>query len=51
MKTILQPIPFEATHPGEVLKDELDARKIIQKDFAVEIGMKSSKGKDPLRLI
>lgn len=54
MKTILQPIPFEATHPGEVLKDELDARKIIQKDFAVEIGMHKTmlneiiKGKRPV---
>ena len=32
-------IPHIATHPGEVLKDELDAREITQKEFAVEIGM------------
>lgn len=47
-------IPFEATHPGEVLKIELDAREISQKDFAVEIGMQKTmlneilKGKRPV---
>ena len=54
MKTINEIIPFEATHPGELLKDELDARKINQKDFAVEIGMQKTmlneiiKGKRPV---
>lgn len=32
-------IPFEATHAGSLLKDELDARNINQSDFAVKIGM------------
>ena len=34
-----QYIPFEATHPGSVLKDELKARGISQIDFARDIGM------------
>lgn len=32
-------IPFKATHPGEVLSDELKARGLKQKDFAGRIGM------------
>lgn len=32
-------IAFIASHPGGLLKDELEARNINQKDFAVEIGM------------
>jgi HTH-type transcriptional regulator/antitoxin HigA len=32
-------IPFIASHPGGLLKDELEARSINQIDFAVEIGM------------
>ncbi|WP_291099379.1 MULTISPECIES: HigA family addiction module antitoxin [unclassified Flavobacterium] len=35
-------IPFIASHPGGLLKDELEARKINQKDFAVEIGMQKT---------
>jgi HTH-type transcriptional regulator/antitoxin HigA len=35
-------IPYEATHPGEILKDELDARGIKQKDFALEMDVKPS---------
>jgi addiction module HigA family antidote len=35
-------LPFIASHPGGLLKDELDARKISQKDFAVEIGMQKT---------
>jgi len=35
-------IPHIATHPGEVLKDELDTRDIKQKDFAADIGMQPS---------
>lgn len=31
--------PYRATHPGEVLKDELKARDIRQKDFAQDIDM------------
>ncbi|MCB2196974.1 MAG: HigA family addiction module antidote protein [Bacteroidetes bacterium] len=31
--------PHIATHPGELLKDELDERKIKQRDFAAEISM------------
>lgn len=34
--------PFIATHPGEVLKDELDARGIRQNDFAKEIDVQKS---------
>lgn len=30
---------FTPTHPGEVLKDELIARGISQKDFAAHIGI------------
>jgi len=32
-------IPFIATHPGEVLADELKARKIKQSDFAKNTGI------------
>lgn len=32
-------IPLHATHPGSVLKSELQARGIKQKDFARIIGM------------
>ncbi len=31
--------PYKATHPGEVLNDELKARGIRQKDFARDIDM------------
>jgi len=39
MKTLEKHIPFSATHPGTLLKDELLAGGIKQKEFAVEIGM------------
>lgn len=54
MKKTINHIPFEASHPGYLLKDELDARKIQQSDFAIEIGMQKSmlneiiKGKRPI---
>jgi len=54
MKTIEKNIPFSATHPGTLLKDELEASGINQKDFAVEIGMQKTmlneiiKGKRPI---
>lgn len=32
-------IPFEATHPGSLIKDELEARSISQKEFALSIDM------------
>jgi antitoxin HigA-1 len=32
-------IGFTATHPGEVIKDELIARRISQKEFAERIGV------------
>ena len=47
-------VPHLATHPGEVLKDELMARNISQKDLAAEIDMQQTmlneiiKGKRPL---
>ena len=48
-------IPFEATHPGVLIKDEIDAREDInQKELAKELGVKASflneiiKGKRPL---
>ncbi len=53
-KMIEQPIPYKATHPGEVLSDELKAREIRQKEFAAEIGMQPTmlneiiKGKRPV---
>ena len=31
--------PFEPTHPGEVLKDEIDCRGIPQRQLAHEIGV------------
>ena len=31
--------PFEPTHPGELLKDELEYRGISQKKFAEQIGI------------
>lgn len=34
--------PFKATHPGEILKDELEASAISQSDFAKTIGLKRS---------
>lgn len=48
-------IPFEATHPGTLIKDELEVRDDInQKDLAKEMGVKASflneiiKGKRPI---
>jgi HTH-type transcriptional regulator / antitoxin HigA len=47
-------IPFEATHPGSLIKDELDSRGINQKDFAHDIDMQATmlneivKGKRPV---
>lgn len=32
-------IPFVATHPGSILKEELEARGITQKEFAKRIGI------------
>ena len=37
--TTIELIPFKATHPGFVLKDELIAREISQKEFAQCIKM------------
>lgn len=34
--------PFTATHPGEMLADELEARGIKQQAFAQQIGMQKS---------
>jgi HTH-type transcriptional regulator / antitoxin HigA len=34
--------PFTATHPGEILADELEARAIKQQEFAQQIGMQKS---------
>ncbi|WP_010664838.1 HigA family addiction module antitoxin [Marinilabilia salmonicolor] len=48
-------VPFEATHPGILIKDELDARPdLTQKDLAAELDVKPSflneiiKGKRPI---
>ena len=38
MKT-KQIAPAKAIHPGEILKDELDAREISQKEFAIKLGI------------
>lgn len=35
-------IPFAATHPGELLKDELKERKMTQKQLANDTGIKPS---------
>ena len=35
-------IPFVATHPGEMIKDELRERKLTQKQLALETGIKPS---------
>ncbi len=35
-------VPYKATHPGEVLREELKERGISQKDFAKEIGMQAT---------
>lgn len=35
-------VPFQATHPGEILADELKARDIKKKDFAAQIGMQAT---------
>jgi len=32
-------VPFRPVHPGEVLKDELEYRKISQKHFAQTLGL------------
>lgn len=34
--------PFEPTHPGELLLDELQCREISQTNFAMRIGVKPS---------
>lgn len=34
--------PFKATHPGSIIKDELDSRGISQKEFAQDIGMQTT---------
>lgn len=47
-------VPFEVVHAGEILKEELKARGIKQKEFAAQIGMKPPhlsnliKGKMPI---
>ena len=35
-------IPFRFTHPGEIVKDELEDRGISQREFAERIGMSYS---------
>ena len=35
-------VPFIATHPGEVIKDEIEARNISQQTFASLLGVESS---------
>lgn len=34
--------PFEATHPGQMIKDELRERSMTQKQLAAETGIKTS---------
>lgn len=34
--------PFEPTHPGELIKDELEARKLTQAKLAESIGVSPS---------
>lgn len=35
-------IPFEATHPGEMIKDELAARRMTQRQLASQMGVAPS---------
>lgn len=42
MKTANNLVPFIATHPGEMLLDEINALGISQADFAKQIGYKKS---------
>ena len=35
-------VPFEPTHPGEMLREELECRGITQTKLAAEIGIKVS---------
>lgn len=35
-------VPFQATHPGEILKEELAERGITQKAFAAQTGMSAT---------
>lgn len=42
METNERIVPFRATHPGEILKEELRERGIRQKDFATQIEMQPS---------
>ena len=47
-------MPFEPTHPGSVIRDELEARNITQKQLAQDIGVLPTflneiiKGKRPI---
>jgi HTH-type transcriptional regulator/antitoxin HigA len=34
-----QPIPYEATHPGILINDEIKARGISQKELAADLGV------------
>lgn len=42
METKNNIIPYMATSPGQILKRELEARGITQKEFAEQLGMKPS---------
>lgn len=48
--------PFVATHPGEMIKDELEARNMTQRELSKQTGIKPSvlsetiNGKRPLSL-
>lgn len=35
-------VPGDLIHPGEILSDELEAREISQKDFAIKLGIQPS---------
>jgi len=49
MKTTENTIPFLATHPGEVLLDEIKANVFSQSDFAKKIGLKKSQLNEIIR--
>ncbi len=34
--------PYEPTHPGEIIKDEIEYRGIMQKELATEMGLSPS---------
>jgi HTH-type transcriptional regulator / antitoxin HigA len=49
MKTKKDLVPAIATHPGEIIQDELDAREMNQAELALLIGMEKSQLNDVIK--